>query len=176
MHLRENKRCGVSVATHWLALFLVAVPHLAVAAALSAVVFIPLDNLNTQGTLSYALLEMCAGCSLVAAGRLASRVVVLCRQRESTLSHDLVAIKHTNVVVRGNTIFGLCTDGDHGRRCKTLDVESNLLSLCRQGVGLLHLQRLLGNDVRGCDGAGRRRHFRPFCPAVPRFGSTLCIL
>ena len=46
---RENKRCNLGILTHLASLFILTLPHLAVAAAFSAVAFIPMVDLNQSG-------------------------------------------------------------------------------------------------------------------------------
>ena len=48
--LRENKRCNLGLLTHFTALFTLTLPHLAVAAIFSAIVLIPMCDLNNNGT------------------------------------------------------------------------------------------------------------------------------
>ena len=47
--LRENKRCNLGLLTHFAALFTLTLPHLAIAAVFSAIVLIPMCDLNNNG-------------------------------------------------------------------------------------------------------------------------------
>ena len=47
--MRENKRCNLGILTHITSLFILTLPHLAVAAAFSAVAFILMTDLNQSG-------------------------------------------------------------------------------------------------------------------------------
>lgn len=64
--LRENKRCRLGIPTYFIALFTLTLPHLAVAAAFSAIVFIPMTDLNNTGSawgyfiLNATMAQMCA--------------------------------------------------------------------------------------------------------------------